>query len=76
MKITDITLTLFTWSNLPKISYGAHAAGGGETKMGLLAIETDEGVTGHAFLGSATPEEFLFFIGEAEGHGHGPMVST
>lgn len=54
MKITDITLTLFAWKDLPKISYGAHAAGGGETKMGLLAIETDEGVTGHAFLGSAT----------------------
>ena len=54
MKITDITLTLFAWKDLPKISYGAHAAGGGETRMGLLAIETDEGVTGHAFLGSAT----------------------
>lgn len=54
MKITDITLTLFAWKGLPNISYGAHAAGGGETKLGLLAIETDEGVTGHAFLGSAT----------------------
>ena len=54
MRITDITLTIFAWKGLPSISYGAHAAGGGETKLGLLAVETDEGVTGHAFLGSAT----------------------
>jgi len=55
MKITDVTLTLFRWTGIPNISYGAHAAqGSGESILGLLAIETDEGVTGHAFLGSAT----------------------
>lgn len=54
MKITDVTLTLFAWKGLPLITYGAHtAAGNGESQMGLLAIETDAGITGHAFLGSS-----------------------
>lgn len=55
MKITDITLTLFAWRGIPPIRYGAHAAQqSGESQLGLLAIETDQGVTGHAFLGSST----------------------
>lgn len=54
MKITDVTLTLFSWDNIPATSYGAHTGRfSGETKLGLLAISTDEGITGHAFLGSA-----------------------
>jgi hypothetical protein len=49
MKINDITLTLFAWKDLPKVSYGAHAARGGETNMGLLAIETDGNAMAGAF---------------------------
>ena len=54
MKIQDVTLTLFSWDDIPSTSYGAHTgrfAGG--SKLGLLAITTDQGITGHSFLGSA-----------------------
>ena len=53
MKITNVTLTLFTWDGLPKISYGPNIHLTSESTLGLVAIETDEGVTGHAFLGGA-----------------------
>lgn len=54
MKITDITLTLFAWDNIPATSYGAHTgAFSGQSRLGLLAVATDQGITGHAFLGSA-----------------------
>lgn len=54
MKITDVTLTLFAWDNIPSTSYGAHTGRfSGGTKLGLLTITTDQGIAGHAFLGSA-----------------------
>jgi L-alanine-DL-glutamate epimerase-like enolase superfamily enzyme len=54
MKIIDVTLTLFAWDNIPSTSYGAHTGRfSGGSKLGLLAITTDQGITGHAFLGSA-----------------------
>jgi L-alanine-DL-glutamate epimerase-like enolase superfamily enzyme len=54
MKITDVTLTLFTWSGIPETRYGRHAGRlGGTSQLGLLALRTDDGVEGHAFLGSA-----------------------
>ena len=54
MKITDATLTLFTWDGIPPTSYGSHTGEfAGQSKLGLLAIQTDQGLTGHAFLGSA-----------------------
>jgi L-alanine-DL-glutamate epimerase-like enolase superfamily enzyme len=54
MKITDVTLTLFAWDGIPATSYGAHTGKfAGASQLGLLAIETDAGLTGHAFLGSA-----------------------
>ncbi|MGH3659898.1 MAG: enolase C-terminal domain-like protein, partial [Micromonosporaceae bacterium] len=55
MKITDVRLTLFAWDGVPATSYGAMTGTfGGEICLGLLSVETDEGVTGHAFLGSAS----------------------
>ena len=55
MKITDVTLTLFAWENIPATSYGRHTGKfGGQSQLGLLAIRTDDGVEGHAFLGSAS----------------------
>lgn len=53
MKITDLTLTVFQW-DVPQGSYG-HAAGcfGGTKELAVVTIETDEGVTGHSFLGSS-----------------------
>ena len=54
MKIIDVTLTLFAWDDIPATSYGAHTGKfSGQSRLGLLAIGTDEGITGHAFLGSA-----------------------
>jgi L-alanine-DL-glutamate epimerase-like enolase superfamily enzyme len=54
VKITDVTLTLFAWGGIPATTYGRHTGRfSGASQLGLLAITTDEGVTGHAFLGSA-----------------------
>ena len=55
MKITDVTLTTFAWDNIPATSYGSHTgAFQGDSELGLLKITTDEGLEGHAFLGSAS----------------------
>jgi L-alanine-DL-glutamate epimerase-like enolase superfamily enzyme len=55
MKIVDVTLTLFRWDGIPPVAYGMNIRlSGGAGMLGLLAIVTDEGVTGHAFLGGAT----------------------
>ncbi len=54
MKITEVTLTLFAWEGIPATTYGTHAPEfGGESQLGLLRIRTDEGIEGHAFLGSS-----------------------
>ncbi|MCZ6629328.1 MAG: mandelate racemase [SAR324 cluster bacterium] len=55
MKINDVTLTLFTWDGIPATTYGQHTGSfQGNSELGLLKIMTDEGVEGHAFLGSAS----------------------
>ena len=54
MKITDVTLTLFAWDDIPATSYGRHTGKfGGRSQLGLLTVLTDGGAAGHAFLGSA-----------------------
>jgi L-alanine-DL-glutamate epimerase-like enolase superfamily enzyme len=54
MKITDVDLTLFRWPGIPSIQYGRHTGRlAAEGQLGLLTITTDDGVRGHAFLGSA-----------------------
>ncbi len=53
MKITDVTLTLFAWDDIPATQYGQHSKFAGTSSLGLLTLRTDEGVEGHAFLGSA-----------------------
>ncbi len=54
MKITDVTLTLFAWDDIPPTTYGAHTGRfSGKSQIGLLRIVTDQGLEGHAFLGSA-----------------------
>src|SRR3978361_48860 len=54
MKIDDVSLTIFTWDNIPTTIYhqGSTAASG--SNLGLLRIHTDDGLEGHAFLGSAS----------------------
>ncbi len=54
MKITDVTLTLFAWDNIPTTTYGTHTGQfAGSSALGLLRIATDQAIEGHAFLGSA-----------------------
>src|SRR5262245_62209052 len=54
MKISDVTLTLFAWNNIPSTTYGRHTGRfSGKSQLGLVTIRTDDGVEGHAFLGSA-----------------------
>ena len=53
MKITDVTVTLFSWDGLPQITYGPNIRLTGSSTLGLVAISTDEGITGHSFLGGA-----------------------
>jgi L-alanine-DL-glutamate epimerase-like enolase superfamily enzyme len=54
MKITDVTLTLFAWDDIPATTYGIHTGSfKGASQLGLLRILTDQGVEGHAFLGSS-----------------------
>ena len=50
MKITDLTITLHRW-DVPKTVY--HGEVGGTKEVGVVTIVTDEGVEGHAFLGSS-----------------------
>jgi hypothetical protein len=54
LKITGVTLTLFAWDGLPAARYAAQSkVEAGSGALGLLTLETDEGLAGHAFLGSA-----------------------
>ncbi len=55
MKITDVTVTLFAWDEIPTTQYGRHAARfGGKSDLGLVEVRTDQGLVGHAFLGSSS----------------------
>lgn len=55
MKITDITVTLFTWDNIPATQYGRHSGKfSGTSDLGLVTIRTDQGLDGHAFLGTSS----------------------
>ena len=55
MRIDDMTLTLFAWDDIPATSYGRHTGRfEGRSELGLLTLRTDEGLEGHAFLGSAS----------------------
>lgn len=54
MKIDDVSLTLFRWDGIPATRYGGHTGQfSGGSVLGLLRVRTDDGIEGHAFLGSA-----------------------
>ena len=54
MKIADVTLTLFAWEGIPATTYNQHTGTfQGTSQLGLLRIVTDQGIEGHAFLGSS-----------------------
>ena len=54
MKIDDVSLTIFAWDDIPATRYHAGAAFRGSSNLGLLRIHVDEGLEGHAFVGSAS----------------------
>lgn len=55
MKVTDVTLTLFAWDDIPATQYGQHTGKfAGKSQLGLVTIRTDAGIEGHAFLGSSS----------------------
>ncbi|UUX94967.1 enolase C-terminal domain-like protein [Aquabacterium sp. J223] len=60
MKITDLTITVFTWDGLVPLRYSRHVASSKPScQLGLLQVHTDEGPVGRAFIGSPTsPAEF------------------
>ena len=54
MKVIDVSLTLFAWDDIPATRYAAHTGRfSGASQLGLVTISTDDGIDGHAFLGSA-----------------------
>jgi L-alanine-DL-glutamate epimerase-like enolase superfamily enzyme len=55
MKITDVSVTLFAWDDIPPTQYGGHTGRfSGRSDLGLVAVATDEGEVGHAFLGASS----------------------
>src|SRR5438270_10755320 len=60
MKISDVTVTLFGWESIPSTIYGHHTARTtGKSDLGLLRIATDEGIEGHASLGTSSNPAIL-----------------
>ena len=79
MKIDDVSLTIFTWDNIPATRYHLGSLASATSNLGLLRIHTDAGLEGHAFLLGDAPtiadvslagylyypvEEFGFDIGK------------
>src|SRR5436305_5881437 len=52
MRVTDLSITLHRW-DVPPTTY-RDSLGGGATHVGVVSIQTDEGVVGNSFLGSAS----------------------
>ena len=53
MKITDVTLTLFAWETSRRHVRPPQPARR-LSALGLLRLVTDEGIEGHAFLGTSS----------------------
>ena len=55
MKITDVRVTVWEWNDIPPTRYTLRvkSSASQSTHMGLVRIQTDEGIEGHAFLGNA-----------------------
>jgi L-alanine-DL-glutamate epimerase-like enolase superfamily enzyme len=55
MKIDAVEVTLFAWDDIPPTKYTQGTQNtSGRSNLGLLRVGTDDGIEGHAFLGSAT----------------------
>ena len=55
MRITDVSVTVWEWKDIPPTRYTKTVASSGtrSTQMGLLRIRTDDGIEGNGFLGSS-----------------------
>ena len=55
MKISDVSVTLWEWKDIPPTRYTRTIASSGKrtTAMGLVTILADDGTKGHSFIGSA-----------------------
>ena len=53
MKVTDLSVTMFNWDSPLWRTTGRGDAIGRNKLLGVVTVHTDEGVEGHAFLGSA-----------------------
>ena len=55
MKISDISVLVWEWRDIPPTRYTTTISSSANrtTQMGLVRIQTDDGVEGHSFLGSA-----------------------
>ena len=49
MKITNVKVDVFDWPT-PEWKVGSHMRFGGKRLLGVVTVETDEGISGHAFL--------------------------
>ena len=55
MRISDVKVTVWEWKDIPPTRYTLRvkSSGNRSTHMGLVRIQTDTGIEGNAFLGSA-----------------------
>lgn len=62
-RIEDVSVTIFAWDDVPLVSYSdRNPAATGRSELGLLTLRTNEGVEGHAFLGSSIRGAYLDVI--------------
>ena len=55
MQIDAVDVTLFAWEDIPVTVYTPGSQNrSGRSNLGLVRVRTDDGIEGHAFLGSAT----------------------
>ncbi len=53
MKITDVSLTMFTWKIPTQTPTHRYSIAAGNREIALVTIKTDEGIEGHSFLGAS-----------------------
>lgn len=53
MRIVDVDVTVFEWTGIPQATFGERdPTEGSRSELGLLTVRTDDGLEGHAFLGT------------------------
>jgi L-alanine-DL-glutamate epimerase-like enolase superfamily enzyme len=65
MKITNIKLEMFNWKSEPWKT-GVGTSFGGNKQLGVVTVETDEEISGNAFLGSSRMGADYFALGLIE----------